>query len=163
MSLSDQTFTVFADFLVESGPTTPIEKKAFQTYQNGFRSQIDGQYANAFKSYTESLQLETDPIARSFTLYNIGLMYYRLNQVSRAFLNLNQSVRLNPSNASAFNMLRVLYHRLGESLLGARAFNQSEIFFTRAKLYWSEATRIAPFQYLEAQNWLQMQSQLNDN
>ena len=154
MSLSDQTFTVIADYLVENLPTTSKSRRAFQTYQKRFQKQVDRAYAEAFQLYFESLSLETDPIARSFTFYNIGLMYHQLNQTHRALMHLNQSVRLNPSHASAMNMLAIVYHRFGEAFLHDGVIDRSDLFFGRARQYWSEAIRLAPYQYLEAQNWL---------
>ena len=127
---------------------------AFQLYQKGLKSQLNGEYAIAFQSYSQSLQLEKDPIARSFLFYNIGILYRQLNQKEKAFLNFHQSLFLNPSNPRAMNHTALLYHQMGEFLLNKGVVDQSNLFFERARQYWVEAVRLAPDEYLEAQNWL---------
>jgi tetratricopeptide (TPR) repeat protein len=152
--MTDQTFTILANLLVESVPSSINTRKAFQAYKKGLENQVDGKYAQAFELYIESLELETDSFARSYLYYNIGIIYSQLNQTHRALINLNQSLRLNPSNTGALNNIAVTYHKIAENLLLEGELDQSDIFFERAREYWLEATRLAPDQYLQAQNWL---------
>jgi hypothetical protein len=52
------------------------------------------------------------------------------------------------------NHTALLYHQMGEFLLNKGVVDQSNLFFERARQYWVEAVRLAPDEYLEAQNWL---------
>ena len=49
--------------------------KAFSYYRAGMSAQSRGRYAEALQNYYEALQVEEDPYDRSYTLYNIGLIY----------------------------------------------------------------------------------------
>ena len=71
----DKTFTVIADILLKILPASKQEKQAFSYYRVGMAAQSRGQYAKALENYFEALQIEEDPYDRSYTLYNIGLIY----------------------------------------------------------------------------------------
>src|SRR6476646_7857131 len=73
----DKTFTVMADILLKVFPASKEEKQAFFYYKDGMSAQSDGEYAEALEYYYEALQIEEDSYDRSFTLYNIGLIYSR--------------------------------------------------------------------------------------
>ena len=161
--MTDQTFTILSKLLVENIPSSSKARKAFQSYQQGLQKQENGEYAQAFEFYIQSLELETDAFARSYLYYNIGIIYFQLNETHRALLNFNQSLRLNPSNTGALNNIAIVYYQIADNLLSDNELDQSDIFFERAKDYWIEATRLAPDQYLEAQNWLCSMSFLNKN
>ena len=94
----------------------------------------------------------------------------------------NQAIDLNPRMPQAFNNIAVIYHFQGERLQGQaqdlqlqsdRATEkgdeekitalQSELeslmtqaneLFDKAAEYWTRAIRLAPNNYIEAQNWL---------
>ena len=71
----DKTFTVIADILLKVLPASKQEKQAFSYYRAGMAAQGKGRYAEALQNYYEALQIEEDPYDRSYTLYNIGLIY----------------------------------------------------------------------------------------
>ena len=71
----DKTFTVIADILLKILPASKQEKQAFSYYRAGMSAQGKGRYAEALRNYYEALQVEEDPYDRSYTLYNIGLIY----------------------------------------------------------------------------------------
>ena len=71
----DKTFTIMADIVIKVLPASQQEKEAFTYYKEGLVAQSSGQYAQALESYYEALQLEEDPIDRSYILYNIALIY----------------------------------------------------------------------------------------
>jgi tetratricopeptide (TPR) repeat protein len=70
----DKTFTVIADILLKI-LASKQEKQAFSYYRAGMTAQSRGRYAEALQNYYEALQVEEDPYDRSYTLYNIGLIY----------------------------------------------------------------------------------------
>jgi hypothetical protein len=70
----DKTFTVIADILLKILPASKQEKQAFSYYRAGMTAQ-SRRYAEALQNYYEALQVEEDPYDRSYTLYNIGLIY----------------------------------------------------------------------------------------
>ena len=140
MSISDKTFTILADLLVQNTPTSSNSRRAFESYKLGLSKQSDGDYATAFKLYQEALLFDCDPFSRSYIFYNLGILYANLNQNKKSLLFFNQSLALNPLNPSSLNNAAVLYYKLNE--------------LENAELYWKEAVRLAPYQYPEAQNWL---------
>lgn len=134
--------------------------QAFESYRQGFQKHLEGQYAIAFKLYTSALYAEDDPIARSVVYYNMGIIYFQLNEKRKALLNFSQSLVLNPTNTSAMNHIAVIYHQIGELSLDQGYLDQSDLFFGRARQYWIEATSQAPNEYLEAQNWLEQTNRI---
>ena len=55
----------------------------------------------------------------------------------------------------ALNNIAVLYHYEGEKAREAGEKDDvSEAFYDKAAEYWKQAIRIAPNNYMEAQNWL---------
>ena len=72
----DKTFTVIADILLKVLPASKQEKQAFSYYRAGMAAQSRGRYAEALQNYYEALQVEEDPYDRSYTLYNIAVIYH---------------------------------------------------------------------------------------
>ncbi|MCS7032049.1 MAG: photosystem I assembly protein Ycf3 [Gloeomargarita sp. SKYG116] len=150
----DKTFTVLADLLLKLLPASPKEKAAFAYYRDGMNAQAEGEYAEALKNYEEALALEDDPYDRSFILYNIGLIHTSNGDHEKALAYYHQALELNPRMPQALNNIAVIYHYQGEQ---AKAANQPELaeeLFDKAAEYWREAIRLAPNNYIEAQNWL---------
>ena len=145
-------FRILSDNLVQS--TSKQGRSAFMAYQQGFRKQSEGEYAAALKSYRNALRVELDPFARSYIYYNIGIIYVNLGKMSKALLSFNQSLRLNPFNSSPLNNVGVIYYDIAQHFSSQCNVAQSEIFTERANNYWLEATRLAPSQYLDVENWL---------
>ncbi|MGC1198994.1 MAG: photosystem I assembly protein Ycf3, partial [Geitlerinemataceae cyanobacterium] len=48
----------------------------------------------------------------------------------------------------------VIYHYQGEQLKEAGDPEGAEAFFDKAADYWKQAVRLAPNNYIEAQNWM---------
>ena len=150
----DKTFTIIADLLLKIIPTTNPNKKAFSYYRNGLIAQSDGEYAEALRNYYKALRLETDPFDRGYIFYNIGLIHTANGQRSRALEYYFAALERNPTLTQALNNVAVLYYFRSEK---ASTYGQEDlalVFFSRAAEYWSEAIRIAPTNYIEAQNWL---------
>lgn len=145
-------------------------------------AQADGEYAEALENYHEALKLEEDPYDRSFILYNVALVHTSNGDHEKAIDYYNQAIDLNPRMPQAFNNIAVIYHFQGERLQEngqelqlkmeqAQSQEdpekveslQSEIealltevneLFDKAAEYWTRAIRLAPNNYIEAQNWL---------
>jgi tetratricopeptide (TPR) repeat protein len=147
----DQTFTVIADTILKFFPASKREKEAFAYYRDGMSAQGDGEYAEALGNYEEALKLEENPTDRSFILYNMGLIHASNGEHDRALEYYHQAIDINPRMCQGLNNIAVIYHYKGEN---ASNPEEAEEFFNQAAEYWVRAIRIAPNNYIEAQNWL---------
>mmetsp|Transcript_4876 Transcript_4876/g.12756 ORF Transcript_4876/g.12756 Transcript_4876/m.12756 type:complete len:170 (-) Transcript_4876:348-857(-) len=152
----DKTFGVVADILLQTLPTPKRDKEAFAYYRDGMSAQAEGEYAEALQNYFEALRLESDAYDRSFILYNIGLIHTSNGDHARALDYYAQSLERNPSLPQALNNIAVIYHYRGEQAMEAGLDKTSKVLFDKAADYWLEAIRIAPDNYIEAQNWLKV-------
>ena len=150
----DKTFTVMADIILKALPTNRQAKEAFAYYRDGMSAQGDGEYAEALENYEEALTLEEDPNDRSYILYNMGLIYASNGDVKKALALYTEAIDLNPRMPQALNNVAVIYHYEGEKAKESGNVEEAESFYDKAAEYWKQAIRIAPNNYLEAQNWL---------
>ena len=150
----DKSFTVMADLILKLMPAKYSEKQAFAYYRDGMSAQADGEYAEAMDNYKEALTLEEDPYDRSFILYNMGLIHTSNGEHEEALDLYKQSLELNPRMCQAMNNIAVIYHHKGEQALEAENTQAANDCYDEAARYWLEAIRIAPNNYIEAQNWL---------
>ena len=150
----DKTFTVLADILLKVLPATKEEKKAFSYYRYGMSAQSSGDYAEALENYYEALKLEEDPFDRSYILYNIGLIYANNGAYNRAIEYYIEALARNPYLAQALNNIAVIYHARAQQAIEQNEWAISVGLFIRAISYWKEALRVAPNNYIEAQNWI---------
>nr|WKT08649.1 hypothetical chloroplast RF3 [Streptofilum sp. BC4-VF8pt]WKT08749.1 hypothetical chloroplast RF3 [Streptofilum sp. ZNP2-VF4pt] len=151
----DKTFTVVADILLKVLPTSKREKQAFTYYRDGMSAQAEGEYAEALQNYYEAMRLEVDPYDRSYILYNIGLIHSSNGEHTKALEYYYQALERNPSLPQALNNIAVIYHYRGEQALEQGNAQVAETLFDQAAEYWKQAIRLAPTNYIEAQNWLQ--------
>ena len=151
----DKTFTLLADILLKVFPASKQEKQAFFYYRDGMSAQADGEYAEALENYYEALQLEEDPYDRSYILYNIGLIYSSNGEYVQALEYYHQALELNLDLPQALNNIAVIYHYRGEKSLELGDIQTSQLFFSKAVDYWTQAIALAPTNYIEAQNWIQ--------
>ena len=157
----DKTFGVIADILLQTLPTSKREKEAFAYYRDGMSAQAEGEYAEALQNYFEALRLESDAYDRSFILYNIGLIHTSNGDHARALDYYAQALERNPSLPQALNNIAVIYHYRGEQALELGQDQVSKILFDKAADYWLEAIRLAPDNYIEAQNWLKVTGRID--
>jgi tetratricopeptide (TPR) repeat protein len=147
----DQTFTVIADTILKIFPASKREKEAFAYYRDGMSAQGDGEYAEALDNYKEALTLEDNDYDRSYILYNMGLIHASNGDHDLALEFYQQAIDLNPRMPQGLNNIAVIYHYKGDQTDDAEA---KEEFFAQATEYWVRAIRLAPNNYIEAQNWL---------
>ncbi|HEY9807304.1 MAG TPA: photosystem I assembly protein Ycf3 [Candidatus Obscuribacterales bacterium] len=150
----DKSFTVMADMILKVLPASKKEKEAFAYYRDGMSAQADGEYAEALDNYFEALKLEEDPYDRSYILYNIGLIRTNNGEHEEALKNYLEAIELNPRLPQALNNVAVIYHYRGEQEKEAGNDEAAEALFDQAAQYWKSAIRMAPNNYIEAQNWL---------
>ena len=150
----DKTFTVIADILLKILPASKQEKQAFSYYRAGMSAQGKGRYAEALRNYYEALQVEEDPYDRSYTLYNIGLIYGNTGKYTQALEFYHQALALNSNLPQALNNIAVIYHYQGVKASEAENLEVAKSLFDKAGEYWRQAIRVAPNNYIEAQNWL---------
>ncbi len=143
-----------ADMLLKMMPTSKRAKEAFVYYRDGMSAQADGEYAEALENYEEALRLEENDYDRSYILYNMGLIHASNGEHSRALEYYFQAVELNPRLCQAFNNIAVIYHFQGERAADNNDMTTSEDLLGKAAEYWIQAIKIAPNNYIEAQNWL---------
>jgi tetratricopeptide (TPR) repeat protein len=152
----DKTFTVMADIILKALPTNKKAKEAFAYYRDGMSAQGDGEYAEALENYEEALKLEEDSNDRSFILYNMGLIFASNGDFEKALDYYHQAIDLNPRMPQALNNIAVIYHYQGEKANEADEEEAAEALYDKAAEYWKQAIRIAPNNYMEAQNWLKI-------
>ena len=150
----DKTFSIAADILLKVLPASRREKQAFFYYRDGMSAQSEGEYAEALEDYYESLQLEEDPLDRSFILYNIGLIYSSNGEYFQALEFYHQALELNFNLPQALNNIAVIYHYQGVKALDKQNLEIAKGLFDKAAEYWRQAIKLAPNNYIEAQNWL---------
>jgi tetratricopeptide (TPR) repeat protein len=150
----DKTFTVMADIILKVLPTKRSSKEAFAYYRDGMSAQADGEYAEALANYEEALKLEEDPYDRSFVLYNVGLIHASNGDHTKALEYYHQALECNPRMPQALNNIAVVYHYLGERAEEAGQGEEANEWYDKAAEYWQRAIRMAPNNYIEAQNWL---------
>ena len=112
------------------------------------------------RKYYEALQLEEDPYDRSYILYNIGLIYSNNGDYSTALKYFHQALELNPRLPQALNNIAVIYHYEGACAADKKDFEFAKDSFEKASSYWKQAIRLAPNNYIEAQNWLRITGRL---
>ncbi|XGB40156.1 MAG: photosystem I assembly protein Ycf3 [Cyanobacteria bacterium LVE1205-1] len=150
----DKSFTVMADIILKILPTNQRFKEAFAYYRDGMSAQADGEYAEALDNYQEALNLEEDANDRSYILYNIGLIHTSNGEHDKALEYYYQALELNPRMPQALNNIAVIYHYQGEKAMESGDNDRGDILFNQAAEYWKQAIRLAPNNYIEAQNWL---------
>lgn len=150
----DKSFTVMADIILKMMPAKKQAKEAFAYYRDGMSAQADGEYAEALDNYEEALQLEEDPYDKSFILYNMGLIHASNGEHDRALGLYEQALELNPRMPQALNNTAVIFHYRGEQAEAAGDDKAAQNFYDEAAKFWMEAIRIAPDNYIEAQNWM---------
>ena len=158
----DKTFSIVADILLKLLPASMREKQAFFYYRDGMSAQSEGEYAEALEDYYEALQLEEDPFDRSFILYNIGLIYSSNGEYFQALEFYHQALELNFNLPQALNNIAVIYHYQGTKASEKKEFELAQNLFEKAGGFWKKAIRLAPNNYIEAQNWLKITGKLND-
>ena len=159
----DKTFVVLADILLQILPLDMKAKRAFLYYRAGLRAQSRGNYSEALENYYESLRLEENPRDRSFPLANIGLVYIKTGKDRKALEYLHQALDLNSRMPQALNNIAVIYHYQGTKASEKKEFDVAKDMFDKAGDYWKNAIRLAPNNYIEAQNWLNITGKLTDN
>ena len=150
----DKSFTVMADLILKLLPANKRAKEAFVYYRDGMSAQADGEYAEALENYEEALELEEDSFDKSYILYNMGLIYASNGDHEKALELNHEALELNPRLPQALNNIAVIYHFKGENAKEAGDNDGGEALFDRAADYWVRAVRMAPNNYIEAQNWL---------
>ena len=150
----DKSFTVMADLILKVLPTNQKAKEAFAYYRDGMSAQGDGEYAEALENYQEALRLEEDPNDRAFILYNMALVYASNGEHNRALEQYEQALELNAKMPQVLNNMAVIHHHLGSIAQEKGESDEADRRFDLAADYWSKAIRLAPNNYIEAQNWL---------
>lgn len=145
-----------ADIILKILPTSRQSKEAFAYYRDGMSAQADGEYAEALENYYEALKLEPDDNDRSYILYNIALIHASNGEHDLALENYQKAIDLNPRMPQALNNIAVIYHYKGDKAKAAGNEEESESMYDKAAEYWKQAIRLAPNNYIEAQNWLKI-------
>jgi tetratricopeptide (TPR) repeat protein len=141
-------------------PATQQDKRAFSYYRYGMTAQANGNYSEALENYYEALKFEEDLVERGYILYNIGLIYSNNGNYSKALEYYHQALELNSRLSQAFNNMGVIYHYQGTKAYRKKEFDTAQESFNKAGQCWQKALRLLPNNYIEAQNWLQINGQL---
>ena len=126
-------------------------------------AQAEGDYAEALENYYESLYLDEDQYDRSYTLYNIGLIYGNTGKYTQALEFYHQALALNSNLPQALNNIAVIYHYQGVKASKKQNLEVAKGLFDKAAEYWRQAIKLAPNNYIEAQNWLKTTGRLSSD
>ncbi|MCP9940124.1 MULTISPECIES: photosystem I assembly protein Ycf3 [unclassified Synechococcus] len=150
----DKSFTVMADLILKMLPTNKRAKEAFAYYRDGMSAQGDGEYAEALENYEEALRLEDDPNDRAFIIYNMALVFASNGEHLKALEHYEQALALNAKMPQVLNNMAVIHHHLGSLAQEQGKTDEADQCFDIAADCWTKAIRLAPNNYIEAQNWL---------
>merc|ERR1719474_574178 len=117
-------------------------------------AQTSGDYSNALRAYAEALKLEEDPIDRSYIFYNLGIIFASNGEYVKAVKYYHLALDQNKEMCQTYNNIAVIYHNQAERAERKGNIEKSRVLYDKAGEYWNQAIRIAPTNYLEAQNWL---------
>lgn len=157
----DRAFTVMTDIVVASMPLAQQEKDAYQYYRDGMAAQTSGDYSAALRAYAESLKLEEDPIDRSYIFYNLGIIFGANGEYVKAVKYYHLALDQNKEMCQAYNNIAVIYHDQGTRSERKGDMEKARVLYDKAAQYWNQAIRIAPTNYLEAQNWLKQTGKIS--
>ncbi len=143
-----------ADIILKVMPANKKAKEAFAYYRDGMTAQADGEYAEALENYEEALTLEEDSYDRSYILYNMGLIHASNGDHEKALELYHEAIEYNARLPQALNNIAVIYHYQGDKAKEAGNTDAAEALYNEAAEYWKRAIRLAPNNYIEAQNWL---------
>eukprot|EP00419_Tripos_fusus_P055148 CAMPEP_0172811608 /NCGR_PEP_ID=MMETSP1075-20121228/9524_1 /TAXON_ID=2916 /ORGANISM="Ceratium fusus, Strain PA161109" /LENGTH=213 /DNA_ID=CAMNT_0013651055 /DNA_START=142 /DNA_END=783 /DNA_ORIENTATION=+ len=160
-SFIDKAFTVMADIVVSTMPLAQQEKDAYQYYRDGMAAQTGGDYSTALRSYAEALKLEEDPIDRSYIFYNLGIIFASNGEFVKAVKYYHLALDQNKEMPQCYNNIAVIYQDQGARAERKGELEKSRVLFDKAGQYWNQAIRIAPTNYLEAQNWLKQTGRIS--
>ena len=74
-----------------------------------------------------------------------------------------QALDLNSRLPQALNNIAVIYHYQGTNASEKKEFELAQNMFDKAGDYWKSAVRLAPNNYIEAQNWLKINGKMSEN
>ena len=69
---------------------------------------------------------------------------------------------MNDRLPQALNNIAVIYHYQGTKASEKKDFEIAQTSFEKASNYWKKAIRLAPNNYIEAQNWLKITGKIPD-
>ncbi|CAJ1337100.1 unnamed protein product [Effrenium voratum] len=93
-------------------------------------------------------------IDRSYIFYNLGIIFGSNGEYVKAVKYYHLSLDQNKEICQAYNNIAVIYHDQAVRAEKKGALDKSTVLYDKAAEYWNQALRIAPTNYLEAQNWL---------
>lgn len=91
------------------------------------------------------------------------IIYASNGEYIKALEYYHQALDLNSKLPQALNNIAVIYHYQGLRALDSKNSDLANSLFDRAGDYWKQAIRLAPNNYIEAQNWLKTTGRMIDN
>lgn len=128
--------------------------KAFGYFRDGMNAQADGRYLEALENYKEALRFEDNPNEKSSILYNMALVFASNGDYAKALDFYAQALELNSKMPQALNNMAVIHHHLGSIAEESGDADEADHCFNQAADFWGKTIRLAPNNYIEAQNWL---------
>ena len=83
-----------------------------------------------------------------------AFFYYRDGMSAQADGEYAEALELNSNLPQALNNVAVIYHYQGIKASEKQNLDLAKNLFDKAGEYWQQAIRLAPNNYIEAQNWL---------
>ena len=128
---------------------------------------IDPRYVDATRaSYTQVLKVGAGLVADFedlVTVVNPSGTTGNNGDYYKALEYYQQALDLNSRMPQTLNNMAVIYHYQGTKASENKEFELAQNSFEKAGSYWKKVIRLAPNNYIEAQNWLKITGQLNEN
>jgi Flp pilus assembly protein TadD len=84
----------------------------------------------------------------------MALVYASNGEHLKALDQYTQALELNSKMPQALNNIAVIHHHLGSIAEEKGEADEADRCFDQAADFWGKAIRLAPNNYIEAQNWL---------
>jgi len=99
----------------------------------------------------------------AFAYYRDGMSAQSEGEYAEALEYYHQALDLNSRLPPALNNIAVIYHYQGVKASEKRDLETARTMFDKAAEYWKQAIRLAPNNYIEAQNWLKTTGRMSSD
>ena len=94
-------------------------------FQSGVAYYDTGLYDRAIILFDKAVDVSTSPSDYPATYYQRGYAYYRKGNYPRAIADYDEAIRLDPNNASAYELRAQAYEQLGDSAKAAQDWKKA--------------------------------------
>jgi tetratricopeptide (TPR) repeat protein len=131
------------------------------------RSQRNDNFIDKTFTILADILLKVFPASKqekqAFFYYRDGMSAQAEGDYAEALEYYQQALELNSNLPQALNNIAVIYHYQGSQAVEKQNTETSKALFDKAGEYWRQAIRLAPNNYIEAQNWLKTTGRISSD